>query len=140
MRDAGRAIRRYEDWKPEMVRIADRAADDGRLLNASIYCRSAEFYALPQDSDRKLLYDRFRDLFNAAFQGEEIEYRWERPTAAVLDHFNLDDVTLFGLSMGGWFCLRAAAFEPRVKRVVASGGAIDYLEIVPAAIRWMFTL
>jgi hypothetical protein len=58
IRDAGRAISRYEDWKPEMVRIADRAAADGRLLNASIYCRSAEFYTLPQDPDRAPLYDR----------------------------------------------------------------------------------
>ncbi|MFC1846193.1 hypothetical protein ACFLYM_02115 [Chloroflexota bacterium] len=29
--------------------------------------------------------------------------------------------------MGGWFCFRAAAFEPRIKRVIASGIAYDYM-------------
>jgi pimeloyl-ACP methyl ester carboxylesterase len=37
---------------------------------------------------------------------------------AVLDHFELDHVTLVGLSMGGCLVMRAAAFEPRVARVV----------------------
>jgi|SaaInlV_200m_DNA_3_1039701.scaffolds.fasta_scaffold02100_11 pimeloyl-ACP methyl ester carboxylesterase len=51
---------------------------------------------------------------------------WEKPTAAILDYFDLDDVTLFGLSMGGWLCLRAAAFEPRIKGGISSGHAIHY--------------
>jgi pimeloyl-ACP methyl ester carboxylesterase len=44
---------------------------------------------------------------------------WHRPVKAVLDHFELDHVTLVGLSMGGCLVMRAAAFEPRVARVVA---------------------
>jgi pimeloyl-ACP methyl ester carboxylesterase len=44
---------------------------------------------------------------------------WHRPVKAVLDHFKLDHVTLAGLSMGGCLVMRAAAFEPRVDRVVA---------------------
>ncbi len=44
---------------------------------------------------------------------------WHRPVKAVLDHFDLDHVTLAGLSMGGCLVMRAAAFEPRVDRVVA---------------------
>jgi pimeloyl-ACP methyl ester carboxylesterase len=44
---------------------------------------------------------------------------WHQPVKAVLDHFKLDHVTLVGLSMGGCLVIRAAAFEPRVKRVVA---------------------
>ena len=39
--------------------------------------------------------------------------------AAVLDHFGLADVTLIGLSLGGYLAPRAAAFEERIKRVVA---------------------
>ena len=64
-----------------------------------------------------------------------LDYRWEKPVGAVLDHLGLDDVTLIGLSMGGYFALRAAAFEPRVKRVIASGHAFDYRKIArpPAA-------
>ena len=44
---------------------------------------------------------------------------WHRPVAAVLDAFGLDDVTLVGLSLGGCLVIRAAAFEPRVRRVIA---------------------
>lgn len=44
---------------------------------------------------------------------------WHQPVKAVLDHFQLDHVTLAGLSMGGCLVMRAAAFEPRVDRVVA---------------------
>lgn len=50
---------------------------------------------------------------------------WHEPVAAVLDHFGLTDVTLIGVSMGGGLALRAAAREPRVKRVVAYGIYFD---------------
>jgi pimeloyl-ACP methyl ester carboxylesterase len=55
-------------------------------------------------------------LFDA---GLPMTHEWEKPVATVLDHFGLDDVTLIGLSMGGYFVIRAAAFEPRVRRVIA---------------------
>lgn len=63
--------------------------------------------------------------------GIPLDIEWEKPTKAVLDYFNLNDVTLLGLSMGGWYCLRAAAFEPRIKRVIASGHSIDYMKSMP---------
>lgn len=44
---------------------------------------------------------------------------WHQPVKAVLDYFELDHVTLVGLSMGGCLAIRAAAFESRVDRVVA---------------------
>jgi len=212
MLEAGKNIKKYADWKIEMIRIADKALSENRLMNAAIYYRSAEFYTLPQDPGKELLYDKFSELFYKAFKEDKIRrfkipyedsylpaikvspagekkstillhggfdsfleewylmmkyladegyevigfegpgqgaalkkaglaffYRWEKPTSAILDYFNLDNVTLFGLSLGGWLCLRAAAFEPRIKRVVASGHAIHYMEIVPSAISWMFT-
>ena len=51
--------------------------------------------------------------------GLPMTHEWEKPVAAVLDHFGLRDVTLIGLSMGGYFAIRAAAHEPRVQRVIA---------------------
>jgi len=60
--------------------------------------------------------------------GVPFSINWEKPVGAVLDFFSLNDVTLFGLSMGGWYCLRAAAFERRVKRVIPSGHSLDYLK------------
>jgi pimeloyl-ACP methyl ester carboxylesterase len=44
---------------------------------------------------------------------------WHKPTAAILDHFGLEDVTMIGVSMGGCLVLRAAAAEPRITRVIA---------------------
>jgi len=65
--------------------------------------------------------------------GIVLDYEWEKPVKAVLDHFELSDVTLLGVSMGGYLCFRAAAFEPRIKRVIASSVAYDYTDF-PAKI------
>ena len=53
------------------------------------------------------------------------DYHWEKPTSTVLDYFNLDTVTLLGISMGGYLCFRAAAFDKRIRRVIASSVAYD---------------
>lgn len=207
---AGKNIKNYDDWKPEMIRIAEKALNENRLINAAIYYRSAEFFTLLENPDKELLYDKFVSLFYKAFKDDDIqrfdipyndsflpairiipkkekkgtivlhggmdsfleewylmmkylakegyeiigfdgpgqggalidgglplEIEWEKPTSAVLDYFNLEDVTLIGLSIGGWLCLRAAAFEPRIKRVIASGHTIHYMKIIPTAIRWI---
>ncbi|WP_145011003.1 alpha/beta fold hydrolase [Mycobacterium marseillense] len=57
-------------------------------------------------------------------------HEWERPVAAVLDHYGLDDVTAVGVSMGGGLVIRAAAFEPRIRRVVAWDIFDDELEVL----------
>lgn len=44
---------------------------------------------------------------------------WEQPVKAVLDFYDLEDVTIIGLSLGAMLAPRAAAFEKRIKRVVA---------------------
>ena len=51
---------------------------------------------------------------------------WHRPVAAVLDHFTLDDVTLLGFSLGGCLVMRTAAYEPRVRRVIADDILTDF--------------
>jgi pimeloyl-ACP methyl ester carboxylesterase len=184
-----------------MLRLAEVAANEERLINAAFYLRAAEFYTSSRDPDKERLYDRFIELFYTAFKSDNIEkhnipyekaflpairippetekrstivihggfdsfieewysmmkyfsfhgcevigfegpgqgaalrkfglqliYEWEKPVKAILDYFNLSDVTLIGMSMGGWFCLRASAFESRIKRVVATGHAIDYMK------------
>lgn len=54
---------------------------------------------------------------------------WHKPVKAVLDFFKLERVTLIGLSMGGCLVIRAAAFEPRVERVVAYDIYPDSLDV-----------
>lgn len=44
---------------------------------------------------------------------------WHKPVSTVLDFFEVEQVTLIGLSLGGCLALRAAAAEPRVERLVA---------------------
>jgi len=206
MQEAGRRISSFADWKTEMVRQADKAVSEGRLVNATFYYRAAEFYTFEEDPDKVQLYDRFAWLFNRVFRDEGIERvdvpyegaflpamrvrpvsgtargtilmhggfdsfieefyswmwyfatrgyevigfegpgqgaarrkhglaldcRWEKPVNAVLNHFGLQNVTLLGISMGGYFCFRAAALERRIKRVIASSVAYDYMQFLPA--------
>lgn len=54
---------------------------------------------------------------------------WHKPVKTVLDFFKLKRVTLIGLSMGGCLAIRAAAFEPRVERVVAYDIYPDSLDV-----------
>ncbi|PID31622.1 alpha/beta hydrolase [Candidatus Saccharibacteria bacterium] len=78
--------------------------------------------------------------FDGPGQGEVLErYKapmtpeWERPTAAILDHFGLDDVTVIGCSLGGGLAVRAAAFEPRIRRVICFDVLPDLFESLSQA-------
>jgi pimeloyl-ACP methyl ester carboxylesterase len=209
VRDIGRRIRTFEDWKREMLKMAERAVTEKRLAEAAFYYRAAEFYTFQDDPDKEVLYDKFVECFYRAFEGDEIErhsipyhdvflpalrippdggtskgtivvhggfdsfieefysmmryfaehgygviafegpgqgaarrkyglaldYQWEQPAKAVLDFFELDDVTWLGISMGGYLCFRAAAFEPRIERVIALGIAYDYTKFVNVVAR-----
>ena len=46
-------------------------------------------------------------------------HEWEKPVKAVLDYFGLSDVTIIGISLGGYLAPRAAAFDKRISKVVA---------------------
>ena len=52
-------------------------------------------------------------------QGMHFTHEWEKPVKAVLDHFKLDNVTIIGISLGGYLAPRAAAFDKRITKVVA---------------------
>ena len=55
---------------------------------------------------------------------------WAAPVSAVLDHFDVDEATLIGISLGGGLVMHAAAGEPRVRRVVAFDVLDDFLEVL----------
>ncbi len=50
--------------------------------------------------------------------GMRMTSEWEHCTSAILDFFGLDDVTLIGVSLGGYLAPRAAAYDARIRRVV----------------------
>lgn len=70
-----------------------------------------------------------------ALGGLTFDHDWEKPVGAVLDHFDLDRAGLVGISMGGYWALRAAGREPRVDRVVSWPPVYDWLHRVPAPVR-----
>jgi len=202
MQEAGQKVETFNDWKAEILKLAEKAVSENRLMNAAFCYRAAEFYTLIGDPDKEPLYDKFVEYFYRAFAGNGIErfevpyqntflpamkippvggqkkgtivmhggfdsfieefyslmryfsdhvyeivafegpgqgaarkkyglaldHEWEKPAKAILDFFKLKDVTWLGISMGGYFCFRAAAFEPRIKRVIASSIAFDYMK------------
>jgi pimeloyl-ACP methyl ester carboxylesterase len=76
-------------------------------------------------------------VFDGPGQGSALEDfgltmipEWEQPVAAVLDHYGLDDVAAVGISLGGGLVIRAAAFEPRISRVVAFDILDDFSEVI----------
>ena len=52
-------------------------------------------------------------------QGMHFTNEWEKPVKAILDYFKLKDVTIIGISLGGYLAPRAAAFDKRITKVVA---------------------
>jgi pimeloyl-ACP methyl ester carboxylesterase len=74
-------------------------------------------------------------FFDGPGQGATLEdyhipltHEWEKPVKIILDYFGLSDVTLIGVSLGGYLVIRAAAYEKRIKRVVADDICTDFLE------------
>lgn len=99
----------YDSYKEELYPLVQHFSD----LGYKVITFECPWMKLPQDDE---------------YPG--LDFRWEKIIKAVLDHLSLDDVTLIGISMGGWLSLRAAAFEPRVKRVIASSVSFDVNQYV----------
>jgi pimeloyl-ACP methyl ester carboxylesterase len=67
--------------------------------------------------------------------GLPFDHDWEKPVGAVLDHFRIDRAALVGISMGGYWAVRAAGREPRIDRVVAWPPVYDWMLRIPKAVR-----
>jgi len=89
-------------------------------------------------------------FFDGPGQGATLEdyhipmtHEWEKPVGAVLDFFGLEDVTVIGVSLGGYLSLRAAAYDKRIKRVVTDDICADFFETLlrqfPAKSRKLIT-
>ena len=64
-------------------------------------------------------------LFEGPGQGQTLkngltfEPYWEKPLGAIIDYYHLENVFVIGISWGGYLALRSAAFDERIKGVVA---------------------
>jgi pimeloyl-ACP methyl ester carboxylesterase len=70
-----------------------------------------------------------------ALGGLALDHDWEKPVGAILDHFELDRAALVGISMGGYWALRAAGREPRIDKVVSWPPVYDWLYRLPSPVR-----
>jgi pimeloyl-ACP methyl ester carboxylesterase len=70
-----------------------------------------------------------------AVEGLTFDHDWEKPVKAVVDHFQIESAALVGLSMGGYWAIRAAGRERRIAKVVCWPPVYDWLHRVPAPLR-----
>lgn len=65
-------------------------------------------------------------------QEKKLDYQWEKPVKAGLDYFDIKESAIIGASLGGYLAPRAAAFEPRIKRVVGWSIFPDFFDVIIA--------
>ncbi len=73
MEEAGQKISSFEEWKIEMLKLAEIAISESRLMNAAFYYRASEFFTTRENPDKELLYNKFIDHFYKVFQDDEIK-------------------------------------------------------------------
>lgn len=86
-------------------------------------------------------------LFEGGGQGKTLKNGltfmadWEKPTSCVLDYFKIKSCTMVGISWGGYLAVRAAAFESRIRAVVAydvlENGFLCMTDMFPFMIKYM---
>lgn len=75
-------------------------------------------------------------LFDGPGQGECLRekmffrYDFEKPTGAVINFFHLERCAMIGISWGGYFALRSAAFDKRIAAAAAYDVMDDGLEVM----------
>jgi len=63
-------------------------------------------------------------------QNIKFTHEWEKPVGTVLDFFKLNDVAIIGASLGGYLAPRAAAFDKRIKYVIAWSIFPDFFHVI----------
>jgi pimeloyl-ACP methyl ester carboxylesterase len=127
----------YEGRKLHGLRLAPKSPTRGTILvHGGFDSYAEEFHGVARALEA---WGYAVVLFDGPGQGstlmrEKIPLtpQWQKPIAAVLDHLDLADVTLVGVSLGGGLALRAAAYEPRIQRVVACDVMLDLYQSVVA--------
>ena len=80
MRRAAPRIATYADLKREFVALAERASQQGRVLRAGCYWRSAEFFMQADDPERKPAREKFLEAVRSVY-GLKLGKRYAVPYA-----------------------------------------------------------
>jgi alpha-beta hydrolase superfamily lysophospholipase len=125
----------YETSSLHGLRLVPQAPLRGTIVvHAGYDAYVEEFYGLAQAMASRgyqvIMFDGPGQGSTLMREGLPMTHEWEKPVSAVLDHCGLTDVTLIGISLGGCLALRAAAFEPRIRRVVAFDVMLDFFQCI----------
>jgi pimeloyl-ACP methyl ester carboxylesterase len=123
-------------WLPAMIVPAHGREKETILLHGGFDSFMQEFVEwaefLAEAGYRVVLFEGPGQGAALRHNGLVMSPEWERPVAAVLDHFGIQGCTILGVSLGGCLAPRAAAFEPRLRRVVAFDVLDDFFDCFAA--------
>lgn len=125
----------YEDSFLSAIHIPSKTADvKGTIIGCGGFDSFIEEFYCIWDFFAENGYDTI--AFEGPGQGGTLrtyglpfDHDWEKPSSAVLDYFNVMDATALGISMGGYWIIRAAAYEKRITRVIAMPPVYDWMEM-----------
>ncbi|GAF40825.1 hypothetical protein FC83_GL001452 [Agrilactobacillus composti DSM 18527 = JCM 14202] len=115
----------YEEGTLPVARIKQPNATKTLLFHGGFDSYLEEIIRLTLDEGLTNLKDYNFILFEGPGQGKALKdgipmtYQWEKPVSAILNYYHLDHADLMGMSLGGYLAMRAAAFEPRIEKVIA---------------------
>ena len=124
---------KYDTGYLPVVRVKSTTIKKGTIVMHGGYDSFIEeFYPF-----MKVLTDHGYDII--AFEGPgqggalniyklHMTHEWEKPVSAILNHYDLKDVSLIGISLGGYLAARAAAYEKRINKVVLYDIVYDFYE------------
>jgi pimeloyl-ACP methyl ester carboxylesterase len=125
-----------EGAMPATLLGAETPARGTLVIHGGFDSSMEEFFhmadALRRDGYDVILFDGPGQGGALAGHGLTMPHDWERPVAAVLDHFEIECCALIGISLGGYLALRAAAFEPRISGVIQCDVMEDFRECMLA--------
>ncbi len=125
----------YEGSRLYGLRLVPESPSRGTIVvHAGYDAYVEEFYGLAQAMTSRgyevIMFDGPGQGSTLMRENIPMTHEWEKPVGAVLDHLALSEVTLIGISLGGCLALRAAAFEPRIKRVIAFDVMLDFFQCI----------
>ncbi len=72
MKTIGNKINSFQEWKTEMISLAEVAISDDRLMNAAFYFRAAELFITEGNNEKEILYNKFIDWFYKAVKNDRL--------------------------------------------------------------------